>query len=179
MDRDLRWRAAATCVISCARNSWKETKDLNCPGCLLLSWMTLYMSLLSLKCPFRPVLCPLCPLQKRLKFVQTVYVTKFIDNFEGFRALRAARAYFCPVFSPGRTWNLSCKSSAWLNRKQVAIKFNHPVIITFFLKCYVLKKNLSIYNILKQKLIYKTLNIQRGGRTNFREKFPFRIYIFI
>ena len=32
----------------------------------------LVLSLLSLKCPFCPVLCPVCPSNKRLKFVRMV-----------------------------------------------------------------------------------------------------------
>ena len=38
----------------------------------IVSLNDLVLSLLSLKCPFLPVLCPSCPSHKRLKFVETV-----------------------------------------------------------------------------------------------------------
>ena len=54
----------------------------------------LVLSLLSLECPFRPVLCPFCPSHKRLKFAGTVYDTKFIGNFEGLSGIRGRKGTF-------------------------------------------------------------------------------------
>ena len=49
----------------------EKHRTKRCPFCPFVL-NDLVLSLLSLECPFRPVLCPFCPSNKRLKFAETV-----------------------------------------------------------------------------------------------------------
>ena len=78
MDRTLTGRAVATGVNPRARDEKKKTPYMSRLSPFVLN--DLVLSLLSLECPFRPVLCPFCPVlcpfclsNKRLKFAETVY----------------------------------------------------------------------------------------------------------
>ena len=67
----------ACCLSSHARDLHaREMKRKKRPQISRLSPFVLndlVLSFLSLECPFRPVLCPFCPSNKRLKFDETVY----------------------------------------------------------------------------------------------------------
>ena len=98
MDRTLTRRARLTREIPRAPREKHRTKI--CPFCPFVL-NDLVLSLLSLECPFRPVLCPFrpvscpfCPSHKRLKFAGTVYDTKFIDNFEGLSGIKGRKGTF-------------------------------------------------------------------------------------
>ena len=69
MDRNLTRRARLTREIPRAPREKHRTKI--CPFCPFVL-NDLVLSLLSIECPFRPVLCPFCPSNKRLKFAETV-----------------------------------------------------------------------------------------------------------
>ena len=95
-----------------ARDLPEKKEPKRCPLCPSVL-NDLLLSFLSLKCPFRPVLwpfcpvlCPFCPSHKLLKFAETVYATKFIDNFEGFSGIKGI------FFFPGRILNLAWNTRA-------------------------------------------------------------------
>ena len=71
MDRTLTRRAVATRVSPRATDEKKKRPQMSRLSPFVLN--DLVLSLLSLECPLRPVLCPFCPLNKRLKFAETVY----------------------------------------------------------------------------------------------------------
>ena len=71
MDRDLTRHAVAPRLSPRARDEKKKKR----PQMSRLSPFVLndlFLSLLSLECPFCPVLCPSCPSNKRLKFAEIV-----------------------------------------------------------------------------------------------------------
>ena len=69
MDRNLTRRARLTREIPRAPREKHRTKI--CPFCPFVL-NDFVLSLLSFECPFRPVLCPFCPSNKRLKLAETV-----------------------------------------------------------------------------------------------------------
>ena len=76
--------------------------------------------------PFCTVLCPFCPSHKLLKFAGTVYDSKFIGNFEGLSGIKGRKGTFLGMCFPKGARGIArgiCVR-AWLNRKQVMIKFN-------------------------------------------------------
>ena len=61
----------ATRVSPRARDEKKKRPQISRLSNFVLN--DLVLSILSLECPFRPVLRPSCPSNKRLKFAETVY----------------------------------------------------------------------------------------------------------
>ena len=71
MDRTLTRRARLTGEISMRPGKKTQQPAKICPFCPFVL-NDLVLSLLSLECPFCPVLCPFCPSHKRLKLAETV-----------------------------------------------------------------------------------------------------------
>ena len=84
-----------SCVCSTrdSRRAQEKHRAKICPFCPFVL-NDLVLSLLSLECPFRPVLCPFCPSHKRLKFAGTVYDTKFIGNLKGLSGIKGRKVTF-------------------------------------------------------------------------------------